>query len=100
MNVLKWFFRQSCSHRFAWPRVHSNVSHYQICLACGTAYEYDWTKMRRTSRLIGAGPSTARALGRVLGVNADIFRGEVRGVEKHSTSPAPEFDTNVAARLA
>jgi hypothetical protein len=28
--------------------------HYQICLACGTAYEYDWRKMCRTSRLLAA----------------------------------------------
>jgi len=26
--------------------------HYQICLACGTAYEYDWRLMRRTNRLL------------------------------------------------
>jgi len=26
--------------------------HYQICLACGTAYEYDWSLMRRTNRLL------------------------------------------------
>jgi hypothetical protein len=26
--------------------------HYQVCLACGTAFEYDWEMMRRTSRVL------------------------------------------------
>jgi hypothetical protein len=50
------FFRQLlirfCSHRFTWPRLDSNGQHYQICLLCGTAYEYDWNSMRRTNRLL------------------------------------------------
>jgi hypothetical protein len=49
------FFRQVlrllCPHRFSWP--HSGAEgDYQICLLCGTAYEYDVTTMRRTGRLI------------------------------------------------
>jgi hypothetical protein len=26
--------------------------HYQICLSCGVAYEYDWEMMRRTNHLL------------------------------------------------
>jgi hypothetical protein len=29
-----------------------NGQHYQICLICGTAYEYDWKSMRRIDRLL------------------------------------------------
>ena len=25
---------------------------YQVCLLCGTAYEYDWVQMRRTGRVV------------------------------------------------
>jgi len=28
---------------------------YQVCLLCGTAYEYDWTTMRRTGRVVPEG---------------------------------------------
>lgn len=52
MNLLKLILRQGCTHRFSWPRIDDNGRHYQICLACGTAYEYDWTMMRRTDRLL------------------------------------------------
>lgn len=51
MKFLKQLFGEACSHRFTWPRVDSYGRHYQICLSCGTAYEYDWRKMRRTSRI-------------------------------------------------
>ena len=51
MNFLKRLFGGGCSHRFAWPRIDGNDGHYQICLDCGTAYEYDWKMMRRTGRL-------------------------------------------------
>jgi hypothetical protein len=57
MKFLKWFFGQGCSHRFTWPRIDANGHHYQICLLCGTAYEYDWRLMQRTNRLI---PANAR----------------------------------------
>lgn len=52
VNLLKLLLRQGCTHRFSWPRIDDNGRHYQICLACGTAYEYDWTMMRRTDRLL------------------------------------------------
>jgi len=52
MKFLQRFLIPFCSHRFAWPRVDGNGQHYQICLLCGAAYEYDWERMRRTSRLL------------------------------------------------
>jgi len=52
MNFLKQLLGKGCTHHFSWPRVDDNGHHYQICLACGTAYEYDWRMMRRTDRLL------------------------------------------------
>jgi len=52
MNFWKRLCGRGCAHRFSWPRIDDNGCHYQICLLCGTAYEYDWTMMRRTSRLM------------------------------------------------
>jgi len=51
MKFLKRFFGSWCVHRFAWPRIDANDRHYQTCVLCGTAYEYDWRMMRRTGRL-------------------------------------------------
>lgn len=50
MNFWKQLLRRTCKHRFAWPRTDDDGRYYQICLACGTAYEYDWIEMRRTDR--------------------------------------------------
>jgi len=52
MNFLKQLLGKGCTHQFSWPRIGDDGRHYQICLACGTAYEYDWRKMRRTDRLL------------------------------------------------
>jgi hypothetical protein len=52
MKLLQLILRQGCTHRFSWPRIDENGRHYQICLACGKAYEYDWAIMRRTNRPI------------------------------------------------
>jgi hypothetical protein len=52
LNLLKQLLRRTCPHRFSWPRQGPNGCHYQICLACGTAYEYDWDTMQRTSRVL------------------------------------------------
>ncbi len=52
MKFLKQLFGQGCLHRFSWPRVDAGGHHYQICSHCGTAYEYDWTLMKRTERLL------------------------------------------------
>lgn len=51
MKLLQRLLRQTCSHRFGWPRVDAFGRHYQICLHCGTAFEYDWNGMRQTGRL-------------------------------------------------
>jgi hypothetical protein len=52
MNLLMLFLGRGCSHRFTWPRIDNHGRHYQICLSCGRAYEYDWSTMRRTDRLL------------------------------------------------
>ncbi|MFZ0733307.1 MAG: hypothetical protein WAM79_13340 [Candidatus Sulfotelmatobacter sp.] len=54
MNLLKNLLRRACPHEFSWPRIDDDGRHYQICLACGTAFEYDWKKMRRTGKLMTA----------------------------------------------
>lgn len=51
MRLLERLLQQTCSHRFGWPRIDAVGRHYQICLDCGTAYEYDWEGMRQTKRL-------------------------------------------------
>jgi hypothetical protein len=52
MRFLQRLLGELCSHQFTWPRIGGNSQHYQICLICGTAYEYDWKRMRRTDRLL------------------------------------------------
>jgi len=54
VKFLKLLLRQGCPHRFSWPRTDENGRDYQICLRCGTAYEYDWETMRRTGRVLVA----------------------------------------------
>ena len=51
MSFWKWVCGRGCAHRFSWPRIDAEGCHYQICLRCGIAYEYDWTTMSRTRRL-------------------------------------------------
>lgn len=51
MNFIKLLFGKGCAHRFSWPRVDDKGRHYQVCLDCGIAYEYDWKTMRRTDHL-------------------------------------------------
>jgi hypothetical protein len=47
LNVL---LAKLCPHRFSWPHsVHGQD--YQVCLICGTTYEYDVRTMRRVRRL-------------------------------------------------
>jgi hypothetical protein len=52
-QLFKHILRFLCSHRFSWPQ-HSGVhgQDYQVCLRCGTAFEYDVNTMRRTGRLV------------------------------------------------
>lgn len=52
MNLLRKLLGQGCTHRFSWPRVDEHGRHYQICLSCGTAFEYDWQQMKHTGRLL------------------------------------------------
>jgi hypothetical protein len=52
VKLLELLLRQGCTHRFSWPRIDNCGRHYQVCLACGAAYEYDWQVMRRTNRLL------------------------------------------------
>jgi hypothetical protein len=52
MSFLKRVLARGCSHRFTWPRLDMHGQHYQICLNCGVAYEYDWIGMRLTGRLL------------------------------------------------
>lgn len=54
MNFLRQLLGRGCTHRFSWPRTDAAGRHYQICLTCGTAYEYDWRVMQRTERLLVA----------------------------------------------
>ena len=56
MNFFKKLLGRGCSHRFSWPRIDAEGRHYQICLLCGTAYEYDWRLMCQTGRLLACSP--------------------------------------------
>ncbi len=51
----------ACPHQFSWPRREENGAYYQLCLVCGSKYEYDWKQMRRTTRIEEDVPSTTRA---------------------------------------
>ena len=49
-KFLKRLLEMFCRHQFSWP--HSGIygQDYQVCVLCGTVYEYDWGTMRRTHR--------------------------------------------------
>jgi hypothetical protein len=72
MNFLKRLLGKGCSHRFSWPRIDTAGRHYQICLLCGTAYEYeyDWGLMRRTDRLMAADVQLSMVLAHASARNA------------------------------
>ena len=63
MNFLEKILKRPCSHRFSWPRTDSQGRYYQRCLACGTAYEYDWAKMRLTRRALTLVATVADPIG-------------------------------------
>jgi hypothetical protein len=66
MSLWNELMKRSCAHRFAWPRIDDDGRHYQVCLLCGSAYEYDWETMCRTNRLLAVSVSQvspAQALG-------------------------------------
>ena len=50
--LLKQILRWLCPHRFSWPHSGIDGQDYQVCLLCGTAFEYDVNTMRRTGRLV------------------------------------------------
>jgi hypothetical protein len=50
-KFLKELLSRLCPHRFSWPHSGVNGQDYQVCLICGTKYEYDWMTMRRTRRV-------------------------------------------------
>ena len=52
MSLLNQILRFLCPHRFSWPRSGIHGQDYQVCLLCGTVFEYDVTTMRRTGRLV------------------------------------------------
>ncbi len=60
-KVFKRIFEILCRHEFSWPHSGMNGQDYQVCLRCGTVYEYDWVAMRRTRRA-GAGLKSQGAL--------------------------------------
>lgn len=58
INILERFLGRGCSHNFSWPRTDDNGGHYQRCLSCGTAFQYDWKKMRQTGPSLAATETT------------------------------------------
>jgi len=52
LGLFKQILRRLCPHRFSWPHSGIHGQDYQVCLLCGTAFEYDWTSMRRTGRVV------------------------------------------------
>ena len=50
----------ACPHQFTWPRREESGAYYQLCVNCGSKYEYDWKKMRRIARVEESTPSTTR----------------------------------------
>jgi len=51
-ELLRHILRGLCPHRFSWPHSGAQGQDYQVCLLCGTAFEYDTANMRRTGRLV------------------------------------------------
>jgi hypothetical protein len=49
-GLLSIVLEKLCPHRFSWPH-NAHGQDYQVCLICGTTYEYDWGTMRRIRRL-------------------------------------------------
>ncbi|HZC24298.1 MAG TPA: hypothetical protein VE866_13230 [Candidatus Binatia bacterium] len=63
MKFLNQLLHRACPHRFAWPRVGENGCHYQVCVICGTAYEYNWETMQRTTKLMNQPAADHHAAG-------------------------------------
>ncbi len=50
-KIFKRLLEILCRHEFSWPHSGTYGQDYQVCMRCGTVYEYDWVAMRRTRRL-------------------------------------------------
>jgi hypothetical protein len=50
----------SCPHQFSWPRRDESGGYYQLCVNCGSKYNYDWKSMRRTARVDDDVPTATR----------------------------------------
>jgi hypothetical protein len=61
-QFLKRLIDRLCPHRFSWPHSGAHGQDYQVCLICGTAYEYDMVNMRRTGRQVTTGDLKAESL--------------------------------------
>ena len=61
-QFLKRLIDRLCPHRFSWPHSGAHGQDYQVCLICGTAYEYDMVNMRRTGRQVATGDLKAESL--------------------------------------
>jgi len=51
-TLLRQILRFLCPHRFSWPHSGVHGQDYQVCLRCGTAFEYDTISMRRTGKVV------------------------------------------------
>jgi hypothetical protein len=65
MNFLNRLLSKRCWHHFTWPRTDADGRHYQVCSNCGIAYEYDWTTMTLTNRLMVAAVANPSAAMRI-----------------------------------
>ena len=51
-SLLRKLLEKLCPHSFSWPHTGGHGHDYQVCLICGSVYEYDCVEMRRTGRLL------------------------------------------------
>jgi hypothetical protein len=63
-TIIQRLIESLCPHRFSWPHSGSHGQDYQVCLICGTAYEYDLVNMCRTGRVITPIEASAQELPR------------------------------------
>jgi hypothetical protein len=56
-GFIKHLLQTLCRHQFSWPHSAAHGQNYQVCLICGSTYEYDWSTMRRTRRLTPVTPA-------------------------------------------
>ncbi len=63
-KLIQRLMESLCPHRFSWPHSGAHGQDYQVCLLCGTVYEYDVVKMCRTGRVIAPVDPSAETLTR------------------------------------